>query len=189
MIIKVMGPDARTFLQGQLTCDVTALSQNHPIWGAHCDLKGRVQALYHLRQEGDAILLSTPDDVAEHALAHLQHYARFSKVTLTLEPLGTPELSPEARIVKLKAHEARLHPETVGKFLPQELGLVERGAVSFDKGCYLGQEIVARIHYLGKLKKQLEYVECDPASAKTLEIVDSVLHQGRLYALVLGLRL
>ncbi len=185
MIIRVIGPEARIFLQGQLTCDVAALSKNHAIWGAHCDLKGRVQAIYQLKQEGDSICLWTPNDVAPQALFHLQHYARFSKVTLTLEADGEPAPSPEARILELKAHQARLHPETLGKFLPQELGLIERGAVSFEKGCYLGQEIVARLHYLGKLKKQLSYIECDPASAQDLEIVDSVLHEGVLYALVL----
>lgn len=185
MIIKVVGPDARIFLQGQLTCDVNVLSQNHPIWGAHCDLKGRVHALYQLKQEGDAILLITPNNVAEQAQSHLQHYARFSKVTLTLEPDDKPDPSPEERIFELKAHHVRLHPGTLGKFLPQELGLIERGVVSFEKGCYLGQEIVARLHYLGKLKKQLTYIECDLILEKELEIVDSVYHQGVLHALVL----
>ncbi len=185
MMIRVTGPEAIKFLQGQLTCDLSKISEIHPMWGAHCDIKGRVQALYQLQQEGDHICLFTPDDVAHQALAHLQYYARFSKVTLMLEPDGKPDPSLEERIVELKAHHARLHPETLGKFLPQELGLIERGAVSFEKGCYLGQEIVARLHYLGKLKKQLSYVECDLILEKELEIVDSVSHAGVLYALVL----
>lgn len=40
-------------------------------------------------------------------------------------------------------------------FLPQMLGLVEAGAVDFDKGCYLGQEVVARAQHRGEVKRRL----------------------------------
>ncbi len=46
-------------------------------------------------------------------------------------------------------------PETADKFLPQMLDLEELGGLSFQKGCYPGQEIVARVKYRGELKKQL----------------------------------
>jgi folate-binding protein YgfZ len=46
-----------------------------------------------------------------------------------------------------------LSPETSGQFLPQWLGFDQLGAVNFRKGCYPGQEIVARMHYLGKVKR------------------------------------
>ena len=46
-----------------------------------------------------------------------------------------------------------LCPETSGQFLPQMLGFDQLGAVNFRKGCYPGQEIVARTHYLGKVKR------------------------------------
>lgn len=165
--IRVSGPEARRFLQGQLTCDLTTVTPTTPQWGAHCNLKGRVEALYHIYQEDEAFWLVTPQTVAEHALKHLQHYARFSKVTLTLEVSALAEdeqalhAYQQSRIEALKRHEAILHPETVGQFLPQELGLVERGAVSFTKGCYLGQEIVARLHYRGQLKKELICIAMD----------------------------
>lgn len=42
-----------------------------------------------------------------------------------------------------------------GRFQPFELGLSSNGAVDFQKGCYLGQEIIARVHYRGKPKKVL----------------------------------
>ena len=41
------------------------------------------------------------------------------------------------------------------KFLPQQLGLHSAGAVDFNKGCYLGQEIVARVQFRGSVKKEL----------------------------------
>jgi len=40
-------------------------------------------------------------------------------------------------------------------YLPQELNFDHIGAVSFKKGCYTGQEVIARLHYKGKLKKRL----------------------------------
>ena len=46
-----------------------------------------------------------------------------------------------------------LCPGTSGQFLPQMLGFDQLGAVNFRKGCYPGQEIVARTHYMGKVKR------------------------------------
>lgn len=46
-------------------------------------------------------------------------------------------------------------PETSDKFLPQMLNMEHLGGLSFQKGCYPGQEIVARVKYRGELKKQL----------------------------------
>ena len=49
---------------------------------------------------------------------------------------------------------AWLDVNTTEKFIPQMLGHDQMGAVSFSKGCYPGQEIVARAHYLGKVKRK-----------------------------------
>jgi folate-binding protein YgfZ len=54
---------------------------------------------------------------------------------------------------ELKIGVVWLNPETSGQFLPQMLGYDNIGAVNFKKGCYPGQEIVARTHYLGKVKR------------------------------------
>ncbi len=48
-----------------------------------------------------------------------------------------------------------LYPSTQEAFILQHLNLQELGAVSFDKGCYTGQEIIARLKYLGKQKKRM----------------------------------
>ena len=47
-----------------------------------------------------------------------------------------------------------IYPETSEAFILQYLNLHELGAVSFKKGCYTGQEIIARMKFLGKLKKR-----------------------------------
>jgi len=49
---------------------------------------------------------------------------------------------------------AWLDANTTEKFIPQMLGYDQLGAVSFTKGCYPGQEIIARTHYLGRVKRK-----------------------------------
>ena len=55
-------------------------------------------------------------------------------------------------------------PPTQDRFVPQMLNLDALGAVSFQKGCYTGQEIVARTQYLGRLKERLALAHADAAS-------------------------
>jgi folate-binding protein YgfZ len=48
-----------------------------------------------------------------------------------------------------------LFTQTSEEFVPQMLNLDKLNAISFEKGCYTGQEIVARTHYLGKNKRAM----------------------------------
>ena len=48
-----------------------------------------------------------------------------------------------------------INPETSDQYLPHSLNLHNLQGIDFDKGCYLGQEIIARVHYLGATKKNL----------------------------------
>lgn len=50
---------------------------------------------------------------------------------------------------------AEIYPDTQESYVPQMLNLQHLNAISFKKGCYTGQEIVARMKYLGKLKKEM----------------------------------
>lgn len=54
-----------------------------------------------------------------------------------------------------------IYPQTAGKFLPHEIDLVALDAVSLTKGCYTGQEVIARMHYRGKLKTHLYKASID----------------------------
>ena len=54
--------------------------------------------------------------------------------------------------LRLQHGEIQIHPESRGLFLPHRLGLQNTGHLNFDKGCYKGQEIIARTHYRAKLK-------------------------------------
>lgn len=57
------------------------------------------------------------------------------------------------RFAELRRGVAWLGAKTSGQFLPQMLGFDRIGAVNYKKGCFPGQEIVARAHYLGKVKR------------------------------------
>ena len=59
------------------------------------------------------------------------------------------------RLLDIMAGIPTVFPETSGQFTPHQLNFPEIGGVSFNKGCYIGQEIIARTHYLGKSKSRL----------------------------------
>ena len=55
----------------------------------------------------------------------------------------------------MSAARARVETQTIGQYLPQDLNFDLNETVSFTKGCYTGQEIVARLHYRGTPKRRL----------------------------------
>jgi hypothetical protein len=99
--------------------------------------------------------------------------------SLLLMDAKTVDPASDNAVAAWKASELRqgiawLCPKTSGEFLPQWLGFDELGAVNFRKGCYPGQEIVARTRYLGKVKRHprllnLELDAC-PAGMQKLEL-------------------
>lgn len=73
----------------------------------------------------------------------------------TLESAGAPAVAPEAvEILRIEAGTPRFGAEMDTSTMPAEAGIVER-AVNFEKGCYIGQETVARLHYKGKPNRHL----------------------------------
>lgn len=65
-------------------------------------------------------------------------------------------VGPQAfRLLELRDGLPELHADTAEQHVPQMLNLDQLGGISFTKGCYPGQEIVARLHYLGNLKRRL----------------------------------
>ncbi len=130
--------------------------------------------------------------------------ARF-EIWLPVEdaPALWQQLAPVTRPVpwsRWAAHRIRagfieLSPRTAGEYLPQALNLQANGLVSFTKGCYLGQEVVARTQHLGKLKKRMyrfsiagmeeapalgsEVRSEDPEGNKVGEVVAAACDEGR----------
>ncbi len=72
-----------------------------------------------------------------------------------LEARGVVRVSEDAiEIVRVESGRPRFGREMTNETIPQEAGINER-AVSFTKGCYIGQETVARLHYKGKPNRHL----------------------------------
>lgn len=69
--------------------------------------------------------------------------------------------------------EPSVHAETVEKFIPQMLNLQSIDALSFSKGCFPGQEIVARMQYLGKLKRTMRRISFNSDSLPAIGSVIS----------------
>lgn len=59
------------------------------------------------------------------------------------------------RLAQIEAGEPALAPELTESFLPQNLNLEALGGLSFNKGCYTGQEVIARTQHLGTIKRRL----------------------------------
>ncbi len=97
------------------------------------------------------LLPSQPDDTASPALVPGDLPLRYAIVS---EVAQNDEATERWRHSELSNGVAWLDANTTEKFIPQMLGYDQIGAVSFTKGCYPGQEIVARTHYLGKVKRK-----------------------------------
>jgi folate-binding protein YgfZ len=87
-----------------------------------------------------------------------------------------PVAGEAAEIARVEAGRPRVGHETGPQTMPAEAGLEER-AVSFTKGCYIGQEPVARLHYKGKPNRHLRRLRAatpmsagDPVSAGDREL-------------------
>ncbi|MBI5447796.1 MAG: folate-binding protein YgfZ [Gammaproteobacteria bacterium] len=152
--LNITGNQASEFLQGQLTCDVTALAEGQSCLGAHCNVKGRVLFNFLLSRHCSGYYLKLPQNMIELAKKRLEKFSVFSKVSVEITAaegeglLGSKE-------DEIKRGFVTLSPLTSGLFTVHELNYPAFQAVSFTKGCYTGQEIVARMQYLGKLKKHL----------------------------------
>jgi folate-binding protein YgfZ len=78
---------------------------------------------------------------------------------------GAAEVAPEAaEILRIEAGRPRFGAEMSAETMPAEAGIVER-AVDFEKGCYIGQEPVARLHYRGRPNRRLRGLELSAPAA------------------------
>jgi folate-binding protein YgfZ len=70
---------------------------------------------------------------------------------------------------EIRAGQATVSAATRDLFQPQELNFHVTGAVSYEKGCYTGQEVVARLYFRGRLKQRLYHLHCEtPADGSAI---------------------
>lgn len=88
-------------------------------------------------------------------LPHVWELALPATTTRNELPKPLPSFTPEdLTLARLSAGQPAIPQELGADDLPQEAGL-EQDAISFSKGCYLGQEIMARLHAMGRVRRQL----------------------------------
>lgn len=220
-LIQASGDDAASFLQGQLTNDITQITENRAQLSAYCNAQGRMLTLLRILLRDHTYVLQLPATLCERILERLRLYILRAKVDLQADErwvsvglsgpdvtaslsrqIGTvpqtnddchtsngvtvlrlagpyPRFQVIANIDAAKQLWAQLaasatpvgasawawldivagiptiYPQTFEAFLPQMANLDVLQGVSFDKGCYSGQEIIARVRYLGKLKQRM----------------------------------
>ena len=86
---------------------------------------------------------------------------QISELSNTLQQQKWQQTDPSTwQIVDIKAGLPTIFPESKEMFTPQQVNLDLIEGVSFDKGCYPGQEVVARLHYLGKASRRMFLARC-----------------------------
>ena len=82
VLIKVSGGDAESFLQAQLTNDITLLEKNTVQLNAYCQHQGKVISLFWVMRADDEFLLSFPLDLAEKVISRLRMFIIISDVLI-----------------------------------------------------------------------------------------------------------
>lgn len=120
-----------------------------------------MQAVAWLVERSDGIALLLPASMVERTALRLRRYVLRSKVAIDELP-ELPDLpeshayrDPDWRLAGIRAGLPQVYPETHEAFVAQMLNLDLLGGVSFEKGCYTGQEIIARTHFRGAIKRRM----------------------------------
>jgi tRNA-modifying protein YgfZ len=216
--VAVRGPDAIEYLDRLLSNDVPASgSVDALLLTAKARV---IAPLLVWRRGADDVLLLTEPELGEVVRAHLARNRFAAKCEVELEPhssivvfatdvdggienrdYGEPAFElldtghpatlddEELERRRIAAATPRFGRELDDRVLPAEAGLDER-AVSFTKGCYPGQEPIARQRYRGKVNRRLRVLEVEgaPPDAETPVIYDGK-DVGRVTSAVPGLAL
>jgi tRNA-modifying protein YgfZ len=212
--LRLCGPDARRFLQGTLTADVTALRPGEAVVAGLCTVKGKLVAeLVLLPGAGeDEVHALVPAALAQPLVERFDRHIVMDDVTVeSLGPVGVAvawregEAPCEVEGAGVEAYATR-HPlpgrllvgepaalraalagaeaagaegfaarriatatpawghELAEGFFPPEVGFAY--AISYDKGCYLGQEPLARIHARGQVNRVMVRVHAARAPSE-----------------------
>lgn len=159
--LVVNGADSLEFLQGQLTIDIQKLHIGESQRAGWCNPKGRVICLFDVTATAEGFSLRLPAELADEVLKRLTMFRFRSKVDFELQASADEGHLAE----KLRAGVAEIWQAQSEKFTPHMLNLDLIGAIDFEKGCYTGQEIVARTHYRGASKRRcLRFESSKPVS-------------------------
>ncbi|HVP83869.1 MAG TPA: hypothetical protein VMS78_04015 [Rhizomicrobium sp.] len=199
-ILSVSGPEARAFLQGLITNDVEAAKPGHPIYAAMLTPQGKILFDFLIFHSGGELLLDVDAPQRAALLKRLTMYRLRAKVEL--KPRDDLAVVARWDAAGSDPREARLGSREIvavdaasgsGDYLSHRLalgvpegadfgqdkmfaldaGLDELRGVAFDKGCYVGQELTARMKHRGTARKRLLPIETLDGGA--LPAVDSAV--------------
>lgn len=201
------GVDAQKFLQGQVTLHVERLEENITRYTAICDLKGRIHfGLWLTKLNPESFLIVTTQDQTDEFAKHIRKFGAFSKMKLESAEQVFPSLNGDTttfstettdvnawQVAAIEHGQAFISLATEHVFQPQELRLHQREGVHYDKGCYLGQEVIARLWFKAKPKAWLHAVSgtgTAPAPTeqlhKNVQVVNSTSTAAGYVALVVA---
>jgi folate-binding protein YgfZ len=157
--VEISGPDAEKFLQGQLSNDIAAMipgAAASMLAGFHSP-QGRVIALLELRRPArDEFCAHLPTDIVELVTTRLRRFVLRSKLQIGGATSASPDAATTSHAARIAAGLPQVYAATTEWFVAQMLNLDVIGAISFTKGCYTGQEIIARAHYRGRIKRRMQ---------------------------------
>ena len=163
-IIVVEGKDSIDFLQGQISTDVSKQEIEQIDRSAICNLKGRVIASFLCKKiSNDKFHLFTHQSVLKKLVDTLKKYAVFSKVSIKEEDENVSDYIDDEVWKRsiIDNFDPEIYSENSEKYTPQELGYDKNGRIDFKKGCFTGQEIIARMHYRSPGNFSIARVEID----------------------------
>ncbi len=209
-ILEIAGPDCRKFLQGLITNDLRHLSQDELLYAAILSPQGKYLADFFVLAQGEALLIDVAAALAPDLEKRLALYKLRANVTVTRRDMpvsrGTgprpdaalddprhPALGWRLYGVALPddgtdwdaLRVAHCIPESGLELVPNETFILEAGfdrlhGVDFRKGCYVGQEVTARMQHKTALRKGFATVEITGEADFGTEIVS----QGKPAGLV-----
>jgi tRNA-modifying protein YgfZ len=206
--VRIFGPDAEDYLQRMVSNDVAALPEGGACEALLLTAKARVIApLRVLRRGPDDFLLLTEPELGEIVQREFLRTRFAAKVEIEPEeheswlvldgdevlderPPGEEVSEDEFERWRIESGIPRWGREIDERVLPAEARLDETH-ISFTKGCYPGQEPIARQHYRGKVNRQLRVLELagDEVPEKDTEITHEGKTVGRITSAVHGLAL
>lgn len=174
--IETKGDDRIRFLQGMCTANVETIDSGGWARASVLDHRGRVQSIVEIANRGDHLLISCEPGLEEKTRGLFEKYAIMDDVVFTpvalpmhrvwntpedvwnappvfAVPDGTPASEQDIEIMRIEAGMPRYDVDVSADHFPFE-SLLSRH-IDYEKGCYLGQEPVSRVHHRGKPSKAM----------------------------------
>lgn len=198
-VLAVSGADRASWLQGLLTNDVEHLAEGESKYSAYLTPQGRMITDMHVVARGDRMLLDVPASLAaplrdrldglifsedvgitdESASLRVWTIVRPDEMvdvvgeTLPGEVQALPEIDLDTfDVVRIERGLPLFLVDMDDDTIPLEAGIEDR-AISFTKGCYVGQETVARLHYRGSPNRILRGLMLDDEVQPGTALLDS----------------